>query len=226
MISVQVASMLITSGVVGGTLGAMLVGFPLLRKKGVNVGTALDKAESVVDTSGKILDVAKEVLPTNPALVTLEVIEKWAKIAVGQAQQLYHAGDISKEGRKAIAETSVYSVLKELNIDVTDSKKILINASIENAVNDLGHDSNEVKTTEQKAGTTQQTVEKYPPENSQDQQQVQSQDITQSNCQGLEQNQTTQADAQSSAQTNTQPSVSPAEALQQIQNIVQNIQQV
>lgn len=66
-------------------------------------------------------------------------MQKWAQIAVGDAEQLYHAGDINKDERRKVAESVVESVLKELNIDIDENKRELIDAAIKNAVNELGH---------------------------------------------------------------------------------------
>ncbi|KOF57577.1 MULTISPECIES: hypothetical protein [Clostridium] len=126
-------------GVLGGVLGTIIFLFPYLKSKGVDLKSVLSDIENVVDVSGKAIDVISGIVPNNKAVNILEIIEKWAKIAVGDAEQLYHAGDISKDGRAEIAESVVYSVLKEMNINIDDNKKELINAAIKNAVNDLGH---------------------------------------------------------------------------------------
>ncbi|PJI07064.1 MULTISPECIES: hypothetical protein [Clostridium] len=52
----------------------------------------------------------------NPAIEVLEIIEKWAKIAVGYAEQLSHAGDISKDQRAQGTGTVVLNVLSEMNV--------------------------------------------------------------------------------------------------------------
>lgn len=127
------------AGATFGVLITMVSIFPILKKKGVDVSKALDNAEKIVDASDKILNVASDVLPGNPTVKTLEIIEKWAKIAVGNAEQLAHTGDINKDDRAEVAEKVVLNVLRELNIDVDDNKKALIDAAIKNAVNDLGH---------------------------------------------------------------------------------------
>lgn len=138
MISVQVASMLLTSGVVCGVLG-FLSAIPYLKKRNINIDGALNKVKNIADTSGKILDVADEVLPNNPVIFFLKNFDKWAKIAAGEAEQLSHAGDISSDKRLETAQNAVYNILNELNIELTDNRKALIDSSIQDAVNELGH---------------------------------------------------------------------------------------
>ncbi|MBZ9633212.1 hypothetical protein G9F70_002795 [Clostridium sp. FP1] len=67
------------------------------------------------------------------------MVEKWAKIGVGNAEQLYHSGEATGEERATIASNTVYNVLNEMNITVDDNKKILIDAAIKEAVLKLGH---------------------------------------------------------------------------------------
>ncbi|MFL0250416.1 hypothetical protein ACJDT4_08260 [Clostridium neuense] len=126
-------------GVVGGVLGTIIFLFPYLKSKGVDIKAALSDIRNMVDVSGKTIDAISSIVPDNKAVSVLQTIEKWAKIAVGDAEELYHTGDISKDERAQIAENVVYSVLKEMNINIDDNKKELINAAIKDAVNDLGH---------------------------------------------------------------------------------------
>lgn len=130
------------SGIVGALVGViivMLIIFPVLKRKGIKVQDLLDQTKKVVDSSGDILNVVKTLMPNNNVVNILQIVEKWAEIAVGDAEQLFHAGEIDKCDREAVAKSVVLNVLKELNIDVDDSKKQLIDAAIKNAVNELGH---------------------------------------------------------------------------------------
>lgn len=135
----DVIAVSILFGVIGGVFGTIIFLFPYLKSKGINIKPVLSDIKKIVDTSGKFIDAASIVMPSNKALSTVKTIEEWAKIAVGDAEQLYHSGDICKEERAKVAENVVYSVLKEMNIEIDDNKKNIINAAIKNAVNDLGH---------------------------------------------------------------------------------------
>lgn len=126
-------------GVIGGVLGTIMFLFPYLKSKGINIKSVLMDIRSVINVSDKLIDAASGIVPDNKALNVVKAIEEWAKIAVGDAEQLYHSGDICKEERAKVAENVVYSVLKEMNIEIDDNKKNIINAAIKNAVNDLGH---------------------------------------------------------------------------------------
>lgn len=141
MTNIQIAALSIIFGVVGGVIGTIMFLFPYLKKKGIDVTSVLLDVRKVVDTSDKIIDTVNEVLPGNPAVGALQVIEKWAQIAVGDAEELYHTGDICKADREKVAKSVVLSVIKELNIEIDENKRQLIDAAIKNAVNDLGHSS-------------------------------------------------------------------------------------
>lgn len=126
-------------GILSGAVIVMLIVFPILKKRGIDVNDVLDQTKKAVDSSGKILTIVKSTLPNNGVLNILDIVQKWAQIAVGDAEQLYHAGDINKDERRKVAESVVESVLKELNIDIDENKRELIDAAIKNAVNELGH---------------------------------------------------------------------------------------
>jgi hypothetical protein len=136
------SSVVVLIGILGtiiGVLGASIGLLPYFKNRGVNVAEALSKIEAVINEADNILDVTKPLLPKDVVNI-LDVIEKWSKIAVGSAEQLYHAGDIEKAERTKIAENVVLNVLNEMNITIDDNKRALIDASIKNAVNDLGHE--------------------------------------------------------------------------------------
>lgn len=139
MVNENIKMVLMVVCVIIGVLGLTIGMFPLLKKKGYPVEKTLDTAEDVIDKAGSALDVAGEILPANPTINILKIIQSWAKTAVGNAEQLYHAGDIGKDDRATIAEQVVLNVLKELNITIDDNKKTLIDAAIKEAVNNLGH---------------------------------------------------------------------------------------
>ncbi|KOF56823.1 hypothetical protein AGR56_09185 [Clostridium sp. DMHC 10] len=138
MISNNTLMLISVIGVTFGALGAMLGVVPYLKKKNVNVDGAIKELNNKGEIVKAVADELKPILPKS-AQTVIEIIEKWAPIAVGKAEQLYHAGDIQKDDRAQIAENVVLSVLKEMNINLDDNKKELIDAAIKNAVKDLGH---------------------------------------------------------------------------------------
>jgi len=138
MISNNTLMLISVFGVTFGVLGTMLGITPYLKKKNVNVDGAIKGLNDKGEIAKAVADELKPILP-KAAQTVIEIIEKWAPIAVGSAEQLYHAGDIQKDDRTSQAEGIVLNVLKEMNITVDDNKKELIDAAIKNAVKDLGH---------------------------------------------------------------------------------------
>lgn len=138
MLNVQAMQLLVIGVVVGAVIG-FLGGIPFLKKKGVNIAQGIDTASNIVKAADPAINIASSLLPNNKAIGILKTIEKWATIAVGQAQQLYYAESIGRDERISTAQNVVYNALLELKIPLDTNKKNLINAAIENAVNDLGH---------------------------------------------------------------------------------------
>lgn len=138
MSNTQIA-LLSIAGVVAAVLLIVLVVIPELKKKNVNIEKIVKSLESKGEIVEKAADELKPLLPKK-AVTILDILEKWCPIGAGYAEQLAHTGDIDKEDRAAVAIDTVLDVLKELDIDVTDRRKSLIKATIENAVNDLGHE--------------------------------------------------------------------------------------
>lgn len=139
MLSVQTIQLLVASGVVGVVLGSGGV-FAFLNKKGVNISKDLDNVNKVITATEPIISVAKGIAPLNPVISIADLIEHWAKIGVGNAEQLYHTNQLTgDDDRKETAKQTVYTNLKELNINPTENQKKLIDDTIQYWVNDLGH---------------------------------------------------------------------------------------
>jgi hypothetical protein len=139
MLSVQTIQTLISGGVVGMVLGSGGI-FAFLNKKGVNISKDLDNVNKVITATEPIISVGKEIAPLNPVVTMADLIEHWAKIGVGNAEQLYHTGKlVSDEDRFKSAHDTVYANLKELNINPTENQQKIIDDVIQYWVNDLGH---------------------------------------------------------------------------------------
>ncbi|MCB2309042.1 hypothetical protein LGL08_20270 [Clostridium estertheticum] len=135
----QLVSLMVIAIILTGVLFAVLVLVPYLKKKGVNTIKILANAQRVTEGLDKALVVVQDILPNNPTVGLLTIFEKWAKIGVGNAEQLCVSGEVTSEERATIASDTVYSVLSELKIEVDDNKRILIDAAIKDAVLNLGH---------------------------------------------------------------------------------------
>lgn len=138
MSNIQV--LLIIAGVVIGVLVTLLAGIPYLKKKGINIEDVIKELKNDSTIAKAVADEVKPLLP-KPMQGVVDIIEKWAPIAVGNAEQLAHTGDIDKADRGKVAEDVVLNVLKDLNITPTENQLYIIDASIKNAVNALGHDN-------------------------------------------------------------------------------------
>jgi hypothetical protein len=139
MISVQTMQLLLTGGIVGIVLGSVPT-FAYLKSKGINVGNALNTADKAIEDAQPVINVAKEILPDNPIVNVIDLIDKYAVTGVKNAEQLYHASLLTtNEDRSKAAHDTVYAALKEFDIVPSDNQKKLIDDTIEAAVNDLGH---------------------------------------------------------------------------------------
>lgn len=135
--TLQIISMLsVTWGVIGTIFGIV----PYAKKKKINLKDGLAKTENIADGVEKIVTEIRPLLHGSSANVA-DVIMEWGPVAAGYAEQLFHSGDIEADQRAAYAENIVLSVLKELKIEIDDNKKTIIDATIKDAVNKLGHKS-------------------------------------------------------------------------------------
>lgn len=124
-----------------GVIGIVVGLVPYFKKKGLPVGTILSNAQDAVDKANDTVVLLDKLMPNNKVIDILEIIARWAKIAVGNAEQLYHTGEIDKPQRAEVANKVVYDVLKMLNIEVTESLVPIIDAAIKESVNALGHET-------------------------------------------------------------------------------------
>jgi hypothetical protein len=145
MISVQTIQTLLTGVIAGGALGSGSV-FAILKKKGVDVTKIIDTAEQDLATVQPIVNLANSIVPGNPVVNVVDIIDKAAVTGAKYAEQLCHANQLTgNDARKDAAKQVVYAALKETNITLTDNQEKLIDATIEAAVNDLGHAPADIK---------------------------------------------------------------------------------
>lgn len=138
MLTVQTLQ-LAMSGVAGAVLGSGSV-FALLRKKGVDVSKVIDTVDQDLATIQPVINLANAIVPGNPIVNVVDIIDKAAITGAKYAEQLCHANQLtSNEDRKTAAKDTVYAALKEFNITPNANQEQLINATIEAAVSDLGH---------------------------------------------------------------------------------------
>ncbi|KAA8668668.1 hypothetical protein [Clostridium sp. HV4-5-A1G] len=141
-------------GLAVGVGATVLVLLPYLKKKGIDTGEILQKVEIGLQEIKKYTDAAKAIVPGNKFLNILSIIEKYAEIGVGQAEQLNISSQLPADQRKKSAEDYVYSVLQKLGIEVDDNVKTIVSGVIENKVYEL-KSPEEKKSAQQTATQTQ-----------------------------------------------------------------------
>ena len=141
-------------GLAVGVGATVLVFLPYLKKKGVDTGEILGKVDAGLKEVRKYTDAAKSIVPGNKFLNILSIIEHYAEIGVGQAQQLNISSQLPADQRKKSAEDYVYSVLQKLGIEVDDNVKAIVSGVIESKVYEL-KSPEEKKAAQQTAAQTQ-----------------------------------------------------------------------
>lgn len=121
------------------------VGIPALTKKGVDLDKYIKTADAVVDKAGALIQASDSLLPNNPIVNTVKIIEKWAKVGVDYAEQLYNTSKLDKEARNDKAKEQVYAVLKLLGVETTPEIDKIIDGAIEAEVLALGHTPVDIK---------------------------------------------------------------------------------
>jgi FtsZ-binding cell division protein ZapB len=127
----------IVTGLAVGAGTTVLVLLPALKRKGVDTGEILQKVDAGLQEVKKYTDAAKAIVPGNKFLNILSIIEHYAEIGVGQAQQLNVSSQLPADQRKKSAEDYVYSVLQKLGIEVDDNVKTIVSGAIESKVYEL-----------------------------------------------------------------------------------------
>lgn len=112
-------------------------GFPFLHRKGVDVRSTLSVVSGGVEAADCIVDTLATVLPPNAYITLADRIIEWAKIGVEKAEQLYKTSEVEKEERETEAKEYIYSILRLVNVEVTDDLESIIQGSVLAAVRSL-----------------------------------------------------------------------------------------
>lgn len=107
------------------------IGIPALKNRGVDVKEYIDGADTVIKKANTIIEATDSILPNNPIVNTIKVVEKWARIGVNYAEQLYNTSKLEKEERNDKAKEQVYTVLEMLHIERTPEIDKIIDGAIE-----------------------------------------------------------------------------------------------
>lgn len=137
---INVNDIVAIGGVLVGVTGGIYGLAPLLKKKGVDTEKVLDTTQNVLEAAEPLIQVAKTIPSLRAGATLVDLIQDKAISAAKIAEQLGHAGKLQNNEEKFnYARNTVYSILKEINVDPTDNQKKLIDDFIQEGVNELGH---------------------------------------------------------------------------------------
>ncbi|QAT40815.1 hypothetical protein [Clostridium sp. JN-9] len=160
-------TLLFVFGITVGVGASALVLLPLLKKKGVKVEEIAGKVDKAMNMADSVLQVADKIVPNNPVVKTLDVIETYAKKGAGCAEQLYLTSKLDGEARSDKAKDTVYNALEIAGITVTPEIDQLIKDTIESEVLLLGHKPVDVKEQQEAAKAIQAKNDALVQENAQ-----------------------------------------------------------
>lgn len=137
MSNINVLFIILGTGI--GVITSVAILLPLLKKKGINADDILKKADTAIDGADGVIQIADKIIPNNPAINILKVVEKYAKIGVGQAEQMYIASNLNGDERNTKAKDTVYTALDLMGIQKTPQIEKIIDGTVEAEVLALGH---------------------------------------------------------------------------------------
>lgn len=120
-------------------LVTVVVLLPKLIGKGVKLDSYIETVDAVLGTAETITNIASTILPNSPIVNILKLIEKYARISVHQAEQLYLTSKLTADQRNDKAKETIYATIKLLKIEVTPEMEKIIDGIIEAEVLALGH---------------------------------------------------------------------------------------
>lgn len=115
-------------------LAAIIYVLPKMVTKGVNVAGDIAIAKNALNDTNNVIKVADSIIPNNPAINILKVIETFAQKGVDGAEQLYVSSKLAADERNANAKEMINSALNVLDVKVTPDIQTVINGTIEAAV--------------------------------------------------------------------------------------------
>ncbi len=104
------------------------------KKKGVDVGTGIDIADTLTDVIGNAFATLKPLLPASPYLSIIDSILGLADVGVNAAESLYKTATIEKDQRKDEATKFILAALSAAGVEVTDDIQQVIDGAITGAV--------------------------------------------------------------------------------------------
>ena len=104
-------------------------------------GRSKDKCDltngDIVSSMSNLVNTAKSIAPTNPALGILDQILKCADFAVNASENQYLIGKIEKDDRKTKATNFMVGILTDLGVEITTEIRHAISSAIDTAAEQL-----------------------------------------------------------------------------------------
>lgn len=119
---------------------------PKLIKKGIDVDKYINTANNALIKIDPILKAVNDILPDNPAVRVLNLIDDRAKKAVSAAEQMYISTQLTADQRNAKAKELIVAALNAAGVKITPEIEKIIDGAIETEVLALGHTESSQKT--------------------------------------------------------------------------------
>lgn len=131
--------LLIVLGIIIGVAVVLCLALPYLKRKGIDLSGIIAKSKEAVESVNAAMTTIRPFLNQSPGLAIFDKILGIAKIAVGNAEQLYHIGQLEADQRKAEATDYIYQALALAGVEVTPEVTAVVEGAIEANVLELGH---------------------------------------------------------------------------------------
>lgn len=120
-------------------VGILFIALPYAIKKGYPIGDWLTETKSVTESAKKVVSLVATtgLINSTPEVQILNIIIDTAEKATVAAEQVFSAGTIDAEGRKAYAEQYILDALAYIKIPVTPAITNLIDKAVEYGVGKL-----------------------------------------------------------------------------------------
>jgi len=133
---------------------AIVVGFgvitaivlPFLKKKGIDTGKYLDKANDALSTMNSTLAILRPFIAQGDNMAAVDKLLSHVDKAVGNAEQLYKLDKLPAEEREAAARKYIADTAQVFGVEMTPEVNALIDGAIQASVNALGHEPKYIDT--------------------------------------------------------------------------------
>ena len=135
----DIQTLLIVLAILVGVGVILAFVLPYLKRRGVDMQKIIDQANNALAVANNTFETIRPFLQDAPGVGVFDDIMAAARVGVGNAEQLYHIGQLEPAQRKDAARQYVLQVAKLTGIEVTPEVEKLIDGAIEAEVLELGH---------------------------------------------------------------------------------------